>query len=341
MLMNKKLHVRQFATEILLYPHKLITRGTDSDILNIMLSLRDLLILGLRNSPDLRAQLPKVRRLTLLETIQCIVPEEEVLKIVLYSVKTSPYLSEEQFRDVVIKILHSESFTDCAMPELPNEMAAMTLDGEWDKLLAISKFARDENITSEIPERSKEVKFLCFLAMVVEMFACSRKIANLEYPRRRLLGEMIHSASTVDELMDVALNSLEISEIFDTNQRQQVASHLMECRFDLLLKPEYFDCEEMARNQVDGPPSTGGFSDTSTTEFGGGGEDHECVICLSKKTQAEQTLLSCNHGFCTECINAWTLLSRTCPTCRQPLLSGIESQLNERVLDLGVLERYL
>lgn len=39
----------------------------------------------------------------------------------------------------------------------------------------------------------------------------------------------------------------------------------------------------------------------------------ECSICMGNQ---QDTLLSCNHGFCKDCINTWTSTKATCPICR-------------------------
>ena len=51
-----------------------------------------------------------------------------------------------------------------------------------------------------------------------------------------------------------------------------------------------------------------------------------CAICLDsiliRKEEKEMiTLLSCNHVFCTKCIQEWEKYSQTCPTCREPIPS--------------------
>ena len=51
-----------------------------------------------------------------------------------------------------------------------------------------------------------------------------------------------------------------------------------------------------------------------------------CAICLDsiliRKGEKEMiTLLSCNHVFCTKCIQEWEKYNQTCPTCREPIKS--------------------
>lgn len=291
-----------------------------------MLPLYDLFLSGLQRSPELCDRLPKVRRLALIETIYfnlrdapLEVKDATSLEIILCNVNSSPYLNEEQFQDAVLRILHSQSTMDInesclVIPELPNEMAAMTLEKDWDGLVAICEFARNQKIFTPIPDRTVDEQSQSFREMVVEMFTCSRKVATINVNRRRLLGEKIHLASTVEDMMNVAMNSLQDSEVFDEAQRNNIANVMFEGRFDLLLQPSYFDCEEKPRlvpiesTDLDQRENVEAAQDEP--------EVHDCPICLSAINQADQHTLPCTHHFCTECIQSWLSANVTCPTCR-------------------------
>ncbi len=311
-----------------------------------MLQLPDLFLLGLEISPELQARLPEVRRLALIESIyfmrksmQDDAVDGAVLKLILDNVSTSPYLNEEQFQDAVLNVLVLQTQTQgpdtiqylpstniqeaevetemSAMLVLANEMAAMALDKDWSGIVELCRFARYANVASALPPQSPDAKLQSFRQMVVEIFTRSRKIATVNLHRRQRLGQMIHEASTVDALVDVALDSLEDSQIFDAVQRNEVANHILGGRFDLLLQQDYFDCEEKRRRMVQ-LPDFGFISDSSTSsddQEGTNENDESCVICLGE-LDAERTVLTCTHQFCTGCIRSWMENSSSCPVCR-------------------------
>ena len=133
-----------------------------------------LFVYGLQHSFILRAQLPTVRRLALIETIQHLLnpqqqqqqqdhdrtdsaevqrnnqnrKEKEALSIILYNVHTSPYLSTEEFQSVVLEILQTPPSDSPSFPirdnTLKNKMADMILDGDWEGLLSISSSRSSE-----------------------------------------------------------------------------------------------------------------------------------------------------------------------------------------------------
>ncbi len=49
--------------------------------------------------------------------------------------------------------------------------------------------------------------------------------------------------------------------------------------------------------------------------------DNICSLCNNQLSDI-YTLLSCNHKFCFNCINAWRITHRICPTCQQQITSS-------------------
>ena len=45
-------------------------------------------------------------------------------------------------------------------------------------------------------------------------------------------------------------------------------------------------------------------------------EQFQCIICMQEMCTQPVTLLSCSHSFCSECIQKWFNISRTCPVCK-------------------------
>ena len=102
-----------------------------------------------------------------------------------------------------------------------------------------------------------------------------------------------------------SVTSLQTSEIFNNEARNLVANDIFDNRFDLLLLPNRFDCEEVSRinNQdiVEELPTTP--------------ELDECPICLG--TSEVDSKLPCQHLFCKSCIQRWANQSLECPLCRR------------------------
>ncbi|XBI39201.1 E3 ubiquitin-protein ligase RING1-like [Triticum dicoccoides] len=53
----------------------------------------------------------------------------------------------------------------------------------------------------------------------------------------------------------------------------------------------------------------------------GGGEGHECAVCLAEVRPKEvvKQLPACTHLFHDRCIDEWLWSHRTCPVCRSPV----------------------
>lgn len=376
--------------------------------------LRDLLVEGLKTSSVLKTQLPRVRRLALIQTLQYVVVglerdaasansatnnnsssththtdlkekgrriDDEALGIILHNVHTSPYLDKEQFQDAVLNVLvqslsSSQSHSSSILkPQVVNAMADKILDGDWEGLQEILSRAGDEtgndthvdvdvNIEPDISlnavfdtndefthtNNNESTSLRSFRDMVIAMLSTSRKIASLDINRRRGISKLVHSATSISEMIRVALSFLNTSVIFpetstggpgrgtapaadgggETSQRSEVEYHILKGRFDLLLLPEYFDCEEKQRRQNsisstsilsinsngEGAEGAGGASDSNDY-------DDECTICLGEFETA--ITLSCNHRFCIECIHKWSSSEESknnipsCPTCRAPI----------------------
>jgi hypothetical protein len=366
-------------------------RESKADEIQARTPLRDLLVEGLKTSSVLCMQLPRVRRLALIQTLQSSARgsttdtatssnrdnttvtlvdigkriDKEALQIILYNVQTSPYLTQEQFQDVVLGVLNSPS-SSSLNPQIVNLMAERMLDGDWEGLLAISIGDSDATLDSaafasssiQSNSRSQSLPTLsclvdsdtshytgkneavrCFREMVVEILSTSRKITDMEVTRRRALSSKIHSASSIDKVTQVALEFLNTSEIFPTNsdQRHEIKDLILKGRFDIMVLPKYFDCEEKPRRQRRGDQSgrNNGYNFYHVEEMdcfdASDIEDDECVICLGEIDQSEMTILFCNHRFCTECIYAWTASTNnsTCPTCRGPIHSGNVGVINQ------------
>ncbi|KAF7112041.1 hypothetical protein CFC21_111979 [Triticum aestivum] len=56
----------------------------------------------------------------------------------------------------------------------------------------------------------------------------------------------------------------------------------------------------------------------------GGGESHECAVCLAEVRPKEvvKQLPACTHLFHDRCIDEWLWSHRTCPVCRSPVVAS-------------------
>mmetsp|Transcript_12806 Transcript_12806/g.19404 ORF Transcript_12806/g.19404 Transcript_12806/m.19404 type:complete len:165 (-) Transcript_12806:811-1305(-) len=117
---------------------------------------------GLRHSSVLITKLPLVRRLALLETLMHYKEEaasnnqassendnspsgnqdrdvdRKALEIILSNVQTSPYLSEEDFKNAVLEVLEFSSSSGFLSPEVSNSITEAILNRNWEGLLSIA-----------------------------------------------------------------------------------------------------------------------------------------------------------------------------------------------------------
>lgn len=168
-----------------------------------------------------------------------------------------------------------------------------------------------------------------FRRMLVAIFSRSRKIARISEERRRHIGAAIHSCATKEELVSLSISSLASSEAFAAGAVDVVANDILDERFDLLLLPERFDCEEVPRLGAanTAPPTLGPQGSRANANAGACAgcpqkqdqedEEEECPVCLGSR--AVQVATPCKHKFCRPCINSWMAQNGDpfdCPMCR-------------------------
>lgn len=264
----------------------------------------------IETSSVLQSALPEVRMLALCETVRYAQSEEMAKEIILENLATSPYIPNER-KDPIAELI----FTD-----------------QWDSIRTTLQCNRPSSTSS--PETTL-TPFLNYRAMVVSIFSRSRKIAAIDEDRRRQLGGAIHVISSVDGLKSLAMGSLETSQAFDEDARNLVANDLIDDRYDLLLLPNRFDCEELPRaiggrgshrmgrgnNVVLHDSQTDDDEYENLEAVGEGDSDNpyneECPVCLG--TNPSDTKLPCNHLLCLPCTTAWAAQHGNdifpCPLC--------------------------
>ena len=269
----------------------------------------------LRASRTLTAALPEVRMRALVETLRAVQTEEQAIECLLENLGTSPFIPQSQ-KDI---------------------LAEMVLMREWDRLRAALQCdaGAGADASAGAGAETAAALFGDFRDMVVAVFTKSRKMRLLDTARRRALGAAIHSQVSVDGLKQLALSALETSVAFDGDARGRVANDILDDRYDLLLLPDRFDCEEVPRIAFcrvgaaavgDGSAGGGGGRARDGAERSDGvaaeqaaadnGDDVECPVCLG--TNAVETQLPCGHRFCAACIEEWAQRAPQCPMCRAP-----------------------
>ena len=218
--------------------------------------------------------IPYVRRITLMETLRATQNIEQAYNILLENLSTSPYIPENQ----------------------KNELAEMVFRQDLNSLCTLLRCNQSVNTVD---------KLTSFREMVLAIFTKSKKIQLISNQKKQFLGTSIIHSLSIEGLKQLALTSLQTSEIFNNEARNLVANDIFDNRFDLLLLPDRFDCEEVSRinNQdiIEELPSTP--------------ELDECPICLG--TNEVDCRLPCQHLFCKSCIQRWGNQSLEYPLCRR------------------------
>lgn len=236
----------------------------------------------LSTSSLLTLAIPHVRQLALLETLRRCPTYEAAKQICLENIAGSPYIPDEQKNGIVELVLFEQL----------NELRQKLQCRGTPRL--------------DVPE------WVMFRHMVVQLFTRSRKIHALPQDRRCQLGAQMHAATSIEGLKELAMNSLEHSTILTVHDRQQIANDLWDDRYDLLLLPDRFDCDEKPRQR---PEMQHGREQAADTD-----DDDECPVCLG--THKVDRRLQCGHRICHTCLDQWSARSGgsqfTCPMCRAP-----------------------
>lgn len=249
--------------------------------------------------------MPDVRKLALHEALRCARTPEAVMSIAADNVCDSPFVPADQ-RDGLAELMLTGDFDT-----LRRALQCSALNGQPSSHARHWALALAQGANSE---------FETYRAMVVAIFSRSRKIAALPAERRRALGAAIHATTSKAELKDLALRSLETSPAFEGYEREMVANDILDDRYDLLLRPGSFDCEERAPRLMlsaerarkcvhpASPASPASTAEPLAAE--------ECPVCLGEN--CVELALPCKHAFCRSCATSWLSRCRSCPMCRAP-----------------------
>ena len=284
----------------------------------------------LRTSALLQGALPEVRILALREAVRRSADDGGATQIMLENLTGSPFIPQER-KDALAEMVLLEQWEQLAValgcvPEEGGARGEGEGEGEGE-----GGGAADGSGGGFADQGSA---FAEFRAMVVAVFSRSRKVSATSAARRRRIGGAIHGASSVDELKALTFAALETSEAFDSEARERVANDVLDDRYDLLLLPDRFDCEEEAARRVAvrppaAPPAAAGEAEVAEEEAAvvvaaaaaeeeeeeeEDEEEDECPVCLG--TNPSDVVLPCGHHFCRLCITEWVRDNGTCPMCR-------------------------
>jgi len=255
--------------------------------------------MGILSTSAALSEMPSVRKLALRESLRSATTSEAVVAIALENVSDSPFVPS-----------HAR-----------NQLAELLFAGNFDAMRQALQ-CRSTTAAAAPSSAGRDYGFENFREMVVAIFSRSRKVALLPAERRRALGAAIHATSSKDELKALALHSLETSQAFQGAEREMVANDIMDDRYDLLLRPDRFDCEERRRPPVAVVPrsnsNVGRLSSAQLEEERAQAQvvevADECPVCLGDNNV--DRALPCGHGLCRSCATAWLNRCATCPLCR-------------------------
>ena len=230
----------------------------------------------LKTSAYLRRAIPLVRRRALEETLRNS-NYKTGIDILLENISGSPYIPDSQKED----------------------LANLLLEQQWTQLKEILQCIEMDDVPIDTSS---------FQKMVLAIFLKSKKIGQLPLERKVRIGEAILQSNSVEYLKELAISSLESSETMDEPRRERIANAIFDERYDLLLLPDYFDCDEVPRKRTVHSQEQ---SSPSIPEE----QEQECPICLG--TNPVDSQLSCGHQFCHSCLNSWSQRQNTCPLCRR------------------------
>jgi hypothetical protein len=151
-----------------------------------------------------------------------------------------------------------------------------------------------------------EERLTMFRAMTATVFATSKVVSLLSLDRKRELGLAIQQSPNPHHLRELTISSLESSQAFGESARLLIANDVLDGRYDQLLLPDRFDCEDTSRVFADGGS--------------GAREEEDCLICLMSKPANCQLPCPGQHRICRDCVEEWCSRFEgstfTCPYCR-------------------------
>mmetsp|Transcript_8960 Transcript_8960/g.15194 ORF Transcript_8960/g.15194 Transcript_8960/m.15194 type:complete len:277 (-) Transcript_8960:226-1056(-) len=258
-----------------------------------VLSLRQRLMRILLTSTALHHILPEVRLRALIETAYAQENDDDVRAIVVETLCNSSILSEE------MKI---EGMEHC-------------LNEDWSEL------AESLHCSSQMVEtygNLSDATFDRFRSMVVSIFTRSRKVQFLPVTRIRQLGALLHYATTIDQLTELTIRSLQESVIFSAADKEAVMNDILDKRYDLLLLVNRFDCDysDQSRHRDVMAAVEQGYT-LSLVQHQNPELENECPVCLG--VEVVDTRTPCGHEICLPCLKDWSVVHGEpcpCPMCR-------------------------
>lgn len=255
--------------------------------------LRQRLMRILLTSTALHRILPEVRLRALIETASAQESDDSVRAVVVETLCNSFILSEEKKAEVVEHCLNED------WNELADSLNCSPQSFETYGNLSDASFDR-------------------FRAMVVNIFSRSRKVQSLPVSRIRQLGALLHSTTSVDQLMELTIKSLQESIVFSVTDKEAVMNDILDKRYDLLLLPNRFDCDNSDQSRHRDVMIAVQEGQSSSLRNQNQELESECPVCLG--VEVVDTRTPCGHEICMPCLQDWCRVNGEpcpCPICRE------------------------
>lgn len=239
--------------------------------------------------------IPKVRRLAIIESMHG-KSRQDINQIFLECLVDSPYIPNDR-KNVLAEAFLNDSYESLStMLELPPAGGA-----------------------AAAPD-----PFIMFRQMVLEIFSSSKVISQLPLERKRQIGALIHRATTIEQLKELTVKCLVESVVVCDESKNLIANDVFDHRYDKLLLPNRFDCDEQPRTNFQERPRT----QDQDQEDQEAREDQEdgCPICLMDQPATVTLPCAIQHKFCSPCIRAWAQREIGTSTFKCPLCRAVHSK---------------
>lgn len=221
--------------------------------------------------------------------------------------------SDDAVRAIVVETLYNSSFLS---EDMKTEVMEHCLNEDWNEL-SDSLHCSPQNV--ETYGNLSDASFDRFRAMVVNIFTRSSKVQSLPAARIRQIGALLHSTTSIDQLMELTIRSLQESVVFSAEDKEAVMNDILDKRYDLLLLPDRFDCDCSDQSRHRDVMVAVEQGKSSLLQHQNNQElEGECPVCLG--VEVVDTRTPCGHEICLPCLQDWCRVNGEpcpCPMCRE------------------------
>ena len=157
-----------------------------------------------------------MRIYALRETLRFAVDNRKAISVLIDNVQTSPHIPQEK----------------------KEPLANMLFEGDWDRLKSaldcVDGASEEDNADDDDGDFGSK-SFISFRQCVASIFSTSRRLSCVPTEIKRRLGASIYNCGNVQELKALCYESLVTSTAFVDSERDTVANHVLDDRYDLLI----------------------------------------------------------------------------------------------------------